>query len=82
MFLALDFTDIRKGDSIEITREGTEGTVWFVFRNYGREIKEIEGGSFKELEEGAYLVEAEEKEIKILLKPADERYYYQPSERR
>ncbi len=81
-FLALDFTDIRKGDSIEITREGTEGTVWFVFRNYGREIKEIEGGSFKELEEGAYLVEAEEKEIKILLKPADERYYYQPSERR
>lgn len=63
-FLALNFTDIRRGDTIEILKEGTEGAVWFVFRIYGRDIKEVKGGSFKELEEGAYLIEAEESEIR------------------
>ena len=53
-----------------------------MLRIYGRDIKEVKGGSFKELEEGAYLIEAEESKIRILLKPGDERYYYQPSERR
>lgn len=75
-FLALDYTESRKGDTIRLETRGTGGTVWFIFRNYGNDIKEVEGGNFQELEEGVYLIEADKSEISIVLEPADERFYY------
>lgn len=75
-FLALDYTDSKQGNQVHLQISGVDGTVWFVFRNYGSGIKEIEGGSFQELEEGVYLIEAKSSEVTITLEPADERYYY------
>lgn len=75
-FLALDYTESRKGDTIRLQVSGTDGAAWFIFRNYGNDIKEVEGGGFQELEEGVYLIEAKSSEISIVLEPADERFYY------
>ena len=75
-FLALDYTESRKGDTICLQVSGTDGPAWFIFRNYGNDIKEVEGGEFQELEEGVYLIEAKSSEISIVLEPADERFYY------
>ena len=38
-------------------------------------IREMEGGSWQELEEGAYLIEAAQSEVTLTLEPADERLY-------
>ncbi len=81
-FLLLDYTDRRKGNTVYLQISGVDTAVWFVFRNYGKGIKEVEGGSFRELEEGVYLIRADESEVAITLEPADERYYYGYSERR
>lgn len=74
--LALNYTDSREGDTIYLKIEGAEDTSWFLFRNYGNEIKEVKGGDFRELEEGVYLIEARKSEVEIRLKPGDERFYY------
>ena len=75
-FLTLDYSDSRKENQVHLQIDKVEGTVWFVFRNHGGRIRDVEGGSFVELEEGAYLIEADSKEVTILLEPSDERYYY------
>lgn len=75
-FLALDYTESRKEDTIRLQTSGADQNVWFIFRNYGNDIKEVEGGSFQELEEGVYLIEADSSELSITLEPADERFYY------
>lgn len=74
--LALNYTDSREGDTIYLKIEGAEDTSWFLFRNYGNEIKEVKGGDFRELEEGVCLIEARKSEVEIRLKPIDERFYY------
>lgn len=78
-FLALDYTDSRTGDMIRLKTEGAGGTVWFILRTHNEAVDEMEGGSYKELEEGAYLIEVREEDAVIWLKPADERYYTMPS---
>lgn len=75
-FLLLDYTDSKKGNTVHLQISGVETTVWFVFRNYGSSIKEVEGGGFQELETGVYLIEADSSEVTIKLEPVDERYYY------
>ncbi len=75
-FLALDYTESQKENEIHLRTNGTDGTVWFIFRSYANTIKEVEGGSFKELEEGVCLIEAKSKDITVILEPADERFYY------
>lgn len=77
-FLALDYTDSRAGDAIRLKTEGAQGTSWFILRTHNEEVDSVDGGSFRKLEDGAYLIEAEDGEAVIWLQPADKRYYTMP----
>ena len=73
--LALDYSDSRTDDVIRLQVEGVTGPVWFVLRTHNEAIREMEGGSWEELERDAYLLEVTEKEVTLRLGPADERFY-------
>ncbi len=77
-FLALDYTDSRTGSVIRLETEGGGGPVWFILRTHNESVESVEGGSFKKLEDGAYLIEVEDREAVIRMEPADERYYVMP----
>ena len=77
-FLALDYTDSRTGNVIRLETEGGGGTVWFILRTHNESVESVEGGSFKKLEDGAYLIEVSDREAVIWMEPADERYYVMP----
>ena len=74
-FLALDYCDSRTGDCIELQVEGVNGPVWFILRTHNEAVKEMKGGSWQKLEEGAYLIEVTESKAVLILKPADVRFY-------
>ena len=66
-FLALDYTDSRKEDIIHLELTGTETPVWFVLRTEGERIVRVDGGSWEQLEDGAWLIEAESADVSIEL---------------
>lgn len=68
-FLSLDYTHSLEGSEISIQHNGS-GTVYFLLRVPGREIDSVEGGRFREVEEGAYLIEAREETVAVKLLPA------------
>ena len=66
-FLATDFASYRELGSIYIERNDTGMDAWFVLRLGGESVSGMEGGSFRKLEDGAYLVRMTEPEAKITL---------------
>lgn len=76
-FLALDYSQTRSGDEIHLTKQGTEETAWFILRTHNESVADVKGGSFKELEEGAWLIQAEKDQVTITLEPSDKRYYHE-----
>lgn len=71
-FLNLDFSQSRSGD--EITLQTSQAGSWFVLRTHGEEIADIEGGTQTKIEEGAYLICAEDTTVKIQVKTAGLHY--------
>lgn len=71
-FLNLDFTQSRSED--EITLETSEAGSWFILRTHGEEIADIEGGTQKEIEDGAYLILAQDTTVKIEMKTSGLHY--------
>lgn len=74
-FLALDYSDSRTDDRIRLEVKGIDGSAWFILRTHNEAIREMEGGSWQELEEGAYLIEVAQGDVTLTLGPADERLY-------
>lgn len=76
-FLAMDYSEIRTGNQIKIKVHGTTGSVWFILRTHNEVILNVDGGSWKELEEGAYLIEmaGENASAILTLGPADDRHF-------
>lgn len=75
-FLTLRYSESRKGDTIRLQALSGDSTAkWFLLRLHNEAVRQVEGGSWKRLEEGAYLIEAEKEEVLITLGPADERHY-------
>lgn len=74
-FLALDYKSGREGNTLRLETAGAKKPVWFILRTNNESIKSAKGGSFKQLEEGAYLIRAKEDETVITLEPSDTRYY-------
>ena len=76
-FLALDYEESREGDVISLDVTGASGSAWFVLRTRGEAVDHVDGGGWTRLEDGAYLIEAEDAHVYITLKPADAyRYIY------
>lgn len=75
-FLEMDYTDSRKKDVITLDTTGSDPAACYVLRTHGEEIASIEGASYKQLEEGAYLIEAQSSQVKIHLETPDTLFYY------
>ena len=67
-FLALDYTYSRDGMVVTVQHTGS-GTSWFLLRARGEEVALVEGGSARLVEEGVYLIQADENEVKAVLRP-------------
>ncbi len=74
-FLALDYMDTPNEDGISLKLAGAQAPVWFILRLSGGQVESVEGGSFRQLEDTAYLIEAQGEEITIRLKEADGAYF-------
>lgn len=68
-FLALDYTHSYEGSEVSIQHSGS-GTAWFLLRVPSKEVAGVDGGSFRKVEEGAYLIEAREGSVTVNLRPA------------
>ena len=65
-FLNLDYQQRREDDTIYLEMSGTDDG-WFLLRTHGEKIAGIEGGTYEEVEEDAYLIHAENLHMKISL---------------
>lgn len=65
-FLNLDYSERREEN--KITLKTSELGSWFILRTHGEEIADIQGGSQTKLEDGAYLICAEDTIAEITLK--------------
>lgn len=66
-FLSLDYAHAPDGDGIVI-RHNSSAVVWFILRVAGRTVEHIEGGTCQILEQGVYLIEAHEQEVRVSLR--------------
>lgn len=66
-FLALDYKESREGNVIRLDFTGTDAPAWFILRTDDERIRRIEGGDWKLLEEGVYLIEADSTHVTIEL---------------
>lgn len=64
-FLALDYKQQREGNVITLSLEHREDAAWFLLRLHGEKVTEVAGGSFEEIEDGVYLILAEEDEVSV-----------------
>lgn len=64
-FLVLDYKQQRAGNVITLSLEHREDAAWFLLRLHGEKVTEVAGGSFEEIEDGVYLILAEEDEVSV-----------------
>lgn len=74
-FLAMDYSESRTGDRVELRVQGVTGPVWFILRTHNEAILGMDGGSWERIEEGAYLVEVTQEDVVLTLGAADQRHY-------
>lgn len=72
-FLKLDYRYFREEN--EITLDTSEPESSFILRTHGEEIEKMEGGSWRKIEEDAYLIYAESIRVKIQVKTPGLYYY-------
>lgn len=74
-FLALDYKQQRTDNVIILSLEHREDAAWFLLRLHGEEVTEVAGGSFEEVEDGVYLILAEEDEVSLEVQTGEEWQY-------
>lgn len=70
-FLNLDFAESRNGDAVTVSIQNFENEAYFILRTHGESPIEVQGGSFLELEEDAYLIRGQKDELVIKLQDDD-----------
>lgn len=75
-FLAIDYTKIREDNNVNVHIENYTEDVCFILRTHGESIESIVGGSYKKIEDDAYLILAENENFSVKLKPDSTSYYY------
>ena len=78
-FLALSYSAESEDNMISLHVDGLEKEAWFLLHTGTREAEDIQGGSFSVVEDGVYLICAEEDEVKIRLSEEEEKqlFYYE-----
>lgn len=74
-FLAADYKEWQKNHTIHLDILGSRGTTWFILRTNNKAIQKVEGGSWKQIEGDAFLIEAEQEHIAITLEPVNGSQY-------
>lgn len=77
-FLNMDFEKVYEDGVLRVTMSNQTGENWFILRTHGESIVDIQGGTYQEIEENAYLIETTASELVIQLGREDEFYYYLP----
>ena len=75
-FLALDYAQRREGNEIQLEISQFEGQASFILRTHGEVLVSAQGASFTKIEDGAYLIEADAKEVTLELQAESRRKYY------
>ena len=74
-FLNLDYAAQREGDLLRVTVDGFVQNASFVLRTFGEKVLEVQGGSWSELEKGAYLIRVTQPEFTIRLEETETMIY-------
>lgn len=74
-FLNGSIESTREGDQISIRTKDFTGDAYLLLRTHGEKPEEMIGGSWKKVEEDAYLLQLTEAEAFVTLKPEYENYY-------
>ena len=75
-FLAMDYTQTREDNSIVIDITDSQGDSWFLLRTHTESVSDVTGGTYQELEKGAYLICAEEDHVEIALEAGNQMVYH------
>jgi hypothetical protein len=75
-FLALTYTQERRGNIVTVEIQNVTGEVDFLLRTFQEKVDQVEGGSFRLIEDGVYLVTANQPHMKITLDPLEPPYFY------
>ena len=70
-FLALDYTTVRYGDRIALSVENFAQEAYFVLRTFGEEVESVDGGTWTQIEENAFLIKAEQAKVNVMLCQAE-----------
>lgn len=74
-FLALDYKQERKDDTIYVSIDHFDEEAWFLLRLNGEDLDSVKGGEYVQIEDGVYLIDAQEANISVQVKPRDELYF-------
>lgn len=77
-FLSLDYADSRDGDSIIVDISNRSGETYFLLRTHGESVQDMTGGTCREIEQGTYLICAQEDRLEIKVERDDQPIYYLP----
>ena len=75
-FLALNYEQEKKEDTITLDVSNVGDTSWFILRTHDRKIEKVNGGSYKKIEDDVWLIQTEKSHVTIKLKAEDGMYYY------
>lgn len=75
-FFALSYSVESEDNTISLHVDGLEEQAWFLLHTGNREIEEMHGGSFSAVEDGVYLICAENDEVTIRLNEEEEKQLF------
>ena len=76
-FLALDYIQEKKDDTITLDVNNIgDAASWFILRTHDRKIDKVTGGSYKKIEDDAWLIQADKSHVTIKLKTEENLYYH------
>lgn len=76
-FLNSRYEDDREDNAITLRTTGTDETAYYVLHTHNEDVRKVTGGTAEKLEDSAWLIRAEQSEVRITLGASDQRYYYE-----
>lgn len=70
-FLTAQYRDSREGDTIELEIKGDKNSKWFILRTHNEIVVGADGAGYTQIEEGAYLIETVDDNVRIYLDSTD-----------
>jgi hypothetical protein len=75
-YLNVTYTKERTGDLISVDIQNVTGEMDFLLRTFQETVDQVKGGTYQLVEEGVYLVTANQPHLEITLNPLKPPYYY------